>query len=67
MSTTPTFQDIILKLNQALEQSMRKSDIRQKLVELGALPIGGAPEVMRTMVEQDNQFWQARLKTMKLD
>ena len=41
--------------------------VTDKLVELGALPIGGAPEVMRTMVEQDNQFWQARLKTMKLD
>ena len=62
-----TPQDIILKLNQVLEQSMRKPDIRQKLIELGALPIGGTPEAMRAMVEQDNQFWQARLKTMKLN
>jgi tripartite-type tricarboxylate transporter receptor subunit TctC len=62
-----TPQEIIQKLNQAFDKTLSKPDIRRKLTELGAPPVGGAPEVMRNMVEQDNQFWQARLKTMKLD
>lgn len=62
-----TPQDIIDKLNHALGQSLSKPELRQKLLDMGAIPIGGKPGVMQKMVEQDNTFWQAKLKTLKIN
>ncbi len=62
-----TAQEVIDKLNQALEQSLSKPELRKRLLEMGAIPIGGKPSVMQTMVEQDNAFWQLKLKTLKIN
>mgnify|MGYP003588158327 CR=1 FL=1 len=62
-----TAQEVIDKLNQALEQSLSKPELRKRLLEMGAIPIGGKPSVMQAMVEQDNAFWQLKLKTLKIN
>ena len=62
-----TAQEVIDKLNQALEQSLSKPELRKRLLVMGAIPIGGKPSVMQAMVEQDNAFWQLKLKTLKIN
>lgn len=62
-----TSQEVIDKLNQALEQSLKKPELRKRLLEMGAIPVGGKPSVMQAMVEQDNAFWQVKLKTLKIN
>ena len=59
--------DIVGKMNQALDQTLAKPDIQQKLATLGAQVIGGKPRAMQDLMTQDNAYWKEKLKTMKLN
>ena len=53
---------IIARLNSVIDKSLAKPDVRERLVGMGMVPVGGAPSVFKTFLEQDAARWTALIK-----
>ena len=53
---------IVTRLNSAIEKSLARPEVRERLVGLGMLPVGGLPSVFKTFLEQDSVRWTALIK-----
>ena len=49
--------DVVRRINADLVQVLAMPDVKQKLVELGAEPMAGSPEAMRTFLREDRERW----------
>ncbi len=54
---------IVTRLNSAIDKSLARPEVRERLVGLGMLPVGGLPSVFKTFLEQDSVRWTALIKT----
>jgi tripartite-type tricarboxylate transporter receptor subunit TctC len=52
-----TPQPIIAKLNQAANEALQSTDLRQHYAELGAVVVGGTPELLRDRVASEVKKW----------
>ena len=52
-----TPRDIVLRLNREIGAVLAQADVKQKLAEQGADPIGGAPEVFSAHVRGEREKW----------
>ena len=52
-----TPRDIVLRLNREIGGVLAQADVKQKLAEQGADPIGGAPEVFAAHVRAEREKW----------
>ena len=52
-----TPRDIVLRLNREIGAVLAQADVKQKLAEQGADPIGGAPEVFSAHVRTEREKW----------
>ena len=52
-----TPRDIVLRLNREIGAVLAQADVKQKLAEQGADPIGGAPEVFAAHVRTEREKW----------
>ncbi len=52
-----TPRDAILRLNREISAVLAMSDVKQKLAEQGADPIGGAPEVFAEHIRKERDKW----------
>ncbi len=48
---------IVFRLNEAINKVLQMPSVRERLNSLGALPIGGAPQVFQKMIEADYENW----------
>lgn len=53
---------IVARLNSVIDKSLAKPDVRERLVGMGMVPVGGAPSVFKTFLEQDAARWTALIK-----
>jgi tripartite-type tricarboxylate transporter receptor subunit TctC len=53
---------IVARLNSVIDKSLTKPDVRERLVGLGMVPVGGPPSVFKTFLEQDSVRWTALIK-----
>jgi tripartite-type tricarboxylate transporter receptor subunit TctC len=53
---------IVTRLNSVIDKSLAKPDVRERLVGLGMVPVGGPPSVFKTFLEQDSARWTALIK-----
>ena len=53
---------IVARLNSAIDQSLAKPEVRERLVGMGMVPVGGPPSAFKTFLEQDSVRWTALIK-----
>ena len=53
---------VVARLNAAIDQSLAKPEVREKLVGLGMVPVGGPPSAFKSFLEQDSVRWTALIK-----
>jgi tripartite-type tricarboxylate transporter receptor subunit TctC len=54
--------DVVRKINADLVQVLTMPDVRARLLDLGAEPIAGSTEAMRTFLREDRERWAAVVK-----
>jgi len=59
-------KDIQMKLNQALNKTLKSKDVIDKLATLGAEPGGGTPEAFQDMVLKDRAQWSKLIQSQKI-
>lgn len=57
---TPT--GVVTRLNSAIDRALNKPEVREKLVGMSMVPVGGSPSAFRTFLEQDSVRWTALIK-----
>ena len=57
-----TPKDIVLRLNREIGGVLAMADVRQKLTELGADPVGGSPEVFAEHVRKEREKWSRLIR-----
>ncbi len=53
---------IVARLNSAIDRSLAKPDVREKLVGMSMVPVGGPASAFKTFLEQDSVRWTALIK-----
>jgi tripartite-type tricarboxylate transporter receptor subunit TctC len=53
---------VVAKLNAAIDQSLAKPEIRERLLKMGMVPVGGPPSDFKTFLEQDTTRWAKLIK-----
>ena len=53
---------VVARLNAVIDQSLAKPEVREKLVGLSMVPVGGPPSAFKTFLEQDSVRWTALIK-----
>jgi tripartite-type tricarboxylate transporter receptor subunit TctC len=53
---------VVARLNGAIDRSLSKPEVREKLVGMSMVPIGGPPAAFKTFLEQDSVRWTALIK-----
>ncbi len=53
---------LVTQLGNAFDRALKKPEVRERLVKLGLVPIGGTPAVFRNFLEQDSSRWTALIK-----
>jgi tripartite-type tricarboxylate transporter receptor subunit TctC len=59
-------KDIQIKLNQALNKTLKSKDVIDKLASLGAEPGGGTPESFQELVLKDRAQWSKLIQSQKI-
>ena len=56
-------------LNAAVNEALKRQDLRDKLVKLGAEPAGGTPEELAVFMKKNAEIWTdvVRKADIKLD
>ena len=65
-TTAGTPPDVIKKLNESINASLRTPEMLRRLTDIGAEPAGGSPEALRTFVQQDTQKWASVIKAANI-
>ena len=53
---------VVARLNAVIDQSLAKPEVREKLVGLSMVPVGGPPSAFKSFLEQDSVRWTALIK-----
>lgn len=64
-----TPSDIVNKLNKAMVKILAKPDMRQRMIDMGAEPVGDTPEQFAASIKKEAAWWAALVKSTgtKLD
>jgi tripartite-type tricarboxylate transporter receptor subunit TctC len=57
-----TPKDVVLRLNREISGVLAAADVRQKLTELGAEPVGGPPETFAAHVRAERDKWSRLIR-----
>jgi tripartite-type tricarboxylate transporter receptor subunit TctC len=52
----------VARLNSAIDRSLAKPEVRDRLVGLSMVPVGGPPAAFKAFLEQDQVRWSALIK-----
>lgn len=56
-----TPSNVISTLNNALEKALQQPDVRTKLLDLGAEPVGGTSDKYERFLERESERWRTRI------
>lgn len=54
--------DVVARLNSAIDRSLAKPEVRDRLVGMSMVPVGGPPAAFKSFLEQDQVRWSALIK-----
>jgi tripartite-type tricarboxylate transporter receptor subunit TctC len=57
LAPAKTPPDVVAKLNKAVDDALKDTEVREKLVKTGATPVGGTPESLGTFVKAEYEKW----------
>jgi tripartite-type tricarboxylate transporter receptor subunit TctC len=57
---------IIGRLNQAMQQALKQPEVRSRYLASSAEPVGGSPEVLRTVIAQEVAKWPQLVRALDL-
>ncbi len=57
---------VVARLNAAIDRSLSKSEVHQRLVGMGMVPVGGSPSAFKSFLEQDSARWTALIKAANI-
>jgi len=57
LAPAKTPADIIAKLNKAVDDALNDAEVREKLLNTGATPVGGTPEQLGTFMKAEYEKW----------
>jgi tripartite-type tricarboxylate transporter receptor subunit TctC len=57
---------VVMKLNTAFNEALGDPPIRRKLLELGFVPVGGAPQVYVAVLANEIAKWRKVIKESKI-
>ena len=63
MAPAGTPPAVIRRVQEAIAQSLTRPDLRQRLQELGAEPVGSSPEAFASVIAEDTRQWAALVKS----
>jgi tripartite-type tricarboxylate transporter receptor subunit TctC len=60
---------VVDKINAGVNEALREHDVRERLAQLSAEPIGGTPQAMGTYMREEVERWAKVIKAanVKLD
>ena len=53
---------VVARLNAVIDHSLAKPEVREKLIGLSMVPVGGPPSAFKTFLEQDSVRWATLIK-----
>ena len=53
---------VVARLNSAIDRSLAKPEVRDRLVGMSMVPVGGPPAAFKSFLEQDQVRWSALIK-----
>ncbi len=59
-------QDVLEKVNKAVNQALADTDVKDKLARLGIEPVGGTNQQFATMAKQDKEKWHRIITERKI-
>ena len=59
-------QELIAKVNQAVNAALADNDVKERFARLGAEPTGGTPQAFASMVKADNAKWKKIIADRKI-
>ena len=62
VAPTGTPPAVVARLNAAIDRSLSKPEVRERLVGMGMVPVGGPPAAFKSFLEQDSARWTALIK-----
>ncbi len=57
---------IVARLNAAIDRSLSKPEVHDRLVGMGMVPVGGPPSAFKSFLEQDSVRWTALIKAANI-
>lgn len=63
-AATPT--EVVVKLNAAFNEAMKRADVRQAFERLNVRPIGGTPETFGTLIRTETERWVPLIRRLGL-
>lgn len=62
-----TPQDVVAKLNAAMQQALQAPAVREGLAKLGAVPAGGTPADFKQMIDRETAKWAQVVQDAKIE
>jgi tripartite-type tricarboxylate transporter receptor subunit TctC len=57
---------VVARLNAAIDHSLSKPEVHERLVGMGMVPVGGSPSAFKSFLEQDSARWTALIKAANI-
>jgi tripartite-type tricarboxylate transporter receptor subunit TctC len=57
---------VVARLNIAIDHSLSKPEVHERLVGMGMVPVGGPPSAFKSFLEQDSARWTALIKAANI-
>lgn len=57
---------VVARLNAAIDHSLSKPEIRERLISMGMVPVGGPSSAFKSFLEQDSVRWSALIKAANI-
>ena len=59
--------EVVDTLNAAINEALKTGEVIRKLADLGAVPAGGSPAVLRDQIREDSERWRKLIRTAKAE
>lgn len=57
---------IVARLNATIDRSLAKPEVRERILGMGMVPVGGPPSAFKAFLEQDSARWTALIKAANI-
>lgn len=66
MAPAETPNDVVNLLNQKVNEILAQPEVRQRIIEMGLVPMGGSAQLVLDRMRQDSGKWGSIIRTSKV-